>query len=97
MEILLSIWRIRLGKPTLRISASSPGSFVTFHREMQVIVLLLINMNRRIPKLIYWEIAVDRPAPSIPSPRPNIRMGSPIMFRTPPDTRPIMARAAFPS
>ena len=46
---------------------------------------------------MYCEIAVERPAPSMPSPRPNIRIGSPIMLRTPPVTRPNIARTALPS
>ena len=94
---LLSICRIRLGKPTCRIRTNSRESCVTVRREMRLMVLRVRNIYRRIPKLTACDMAVESPAPSIPSPRPNIRTGSPSMFRTPPATSPTMAKTAFPS
>ena len=38
-----------------------------------------------------WLRAVAMPAPAVPRPKPNIKMGSSTMFSTPPVTRLIMA------
>ena len=47
--------------------------------------------------LIYWETAVEIPAPRTPSFRTKIRNMSPKMFKIPPEARPNMAKKAFPS
>ena len=45
--------------------------------------------------LMYWEIAVEIPAPRTPSFRTKIRNMSPKMFKIPPEARPNMAKKAF--
>ena len=55
------------------------------------------NIYNRIQKLIIWDNAVDKPAPAIPILSPNINIGSPIILRTAPDIRPIIANDALPS
>ena len=97
VEMLFSICLIRLGNPTRTMLSVTSGSLDLYRRDSRLIVLLLKTMYNRIPKLMYCEIAVDSPAPSMPSPSPNIRIGSPIMLSTPPVTRPTMARTARPS
>lgn len=47
--------------------------------------------------LMYWEIAVEIPAPRTPSFRTKIKNMSPKMFKIPPEARPSMAKKAFPS
>ena len=95
--MLLSICRIRLGKPTRIMDSVTSGSLERQRSDRRLMVRLLNTMYNKMPKLIYCEIAVDSPAPSMPSPRPNIRMGSPIILRTPPVTSPNMAKTARPS
>ena len=97
VEMLLSICRIRLGKPTRIMDSVTSGSLERQRSDRRLMVRLLNTMYNKMPKLIYCEIAVDSPAPSMPSPRPNIRMGSPIILRTPPVTSPNMAKTARPS
>ncbi len=55
------------------------------------------NMYTSIAQLITWLRAVESPAPAMPMCRPNIRMGSPAMFKMAPVIRPIIPREAFPS
>ena len=42
-------------------------------------------------------MAVERPAPEVPMSNRKIRIGSRIIFKKPPDTRPIMAKKDMPS
>ena len=51
----------------------------------------------RMAILMYWETAVEIPAPRTPSLRTKIRNISPKMFKIPPEARPSIAKKAFPS
>ena len=92
-----SPWRRRLGEPTFMISQYVESSVLIRRGETSVTVIWMQNIERRIRKLMICERQVDSPAPDTPIPKPNIRIGSPIIFRIPPVVRPIIAYIALPS
>jgi len=56
-----------------------------------------MKKERRMQKLRHWLISVAIAAPEIPIPSTNMNMGSSIIFKIPPETSPIIEKAAFPS
>ena len=90
-------WRSMLGIPVRTILPISAGDLVKLRKEIFVEVFPLRKGRRRTMTPIYCESAVARPAPAVPSFRTKIKIGSSIMFRIPPDARPIIAYTAMPS
>ena len=80
-----------------RISAYSRGFLEMFLNLFLILLFLNTKTERRIEKLMAWDISVAMAAPDIPRLKVNMNIGSKIILRIAPVARPTIAKAAFPS